>query len=517
MFERLKNNIRPIIFYIIFFLFILAASLSSNGYDYDLWARLSVGKYFIQTGHVLKHDIFSYTPTHLWFDHEWGSGVIFYLVQHYFSYLGILFTHVILMFLIFFVLTKIIKLRGVTTTHPYNFLFYYLAFMSISYLTNEILRCQMFSFLFFTIFLYILELARKDNNKWLWTMPFIMIIWNNLHGGCTAGIGLLVIYIVGELLNGKSIRKYVLTFLVTILTLPITPWGLSYLVFLLKATTMSRSEIVEWWSLFYPYHKYNYIEFKMLAPILLLFESIFITRSIKAKTFNFDKTKYLAIIVTLFFAYIHVKLIPLCVITMSAFLYDDFYTVFNSITMNAINKIATIKDILVYIAVIIFIFMNLNRKNFEPFVNWDKYPITIIEFIKINNLKGKLFINYGLGSYAGYKLYPNNKTFIDGRYEEVYYDYIMPILHNFISGEDRWYRLLEEYPPDLVIVEKFYPIYSLMLSRPDWVQIFQDTHYGLFIKSDKAKKTYKLPPMDIQYYKQTVFDTDLDFSKEKGK
>ena len=38
------------------------------------------------------------------------------------------------------------------------------------------------------------------------------------------------------------------------------------------------------------------------------------------------------------------------------------------------------------------------------------------------NIKGNIITPFALGSYTSYKLYPNNLIYIDGRYEEVYYD-----------------------------------------------------------------------------------------------
>ncbi len=507
----LKENKKQIFFYVIFFFFILAFSLTTNNYDYDLWARLIVGKYFIQTGHVLKQDFLSYTPTHTIYDHEWGSGVIFYLVNHYFSHVGLLFLQVSILFLIFFIIIQIIKLRGVKTTTPYNFLFYFFSFLAITQVVDQPIRCQIFSFLFFTVFMYILELSRKGINKPLWTMPFIMIIWNNLHGGCVAGIGLILIYIIGEIINRKPVKKYMLTFLLTILVLPINPWGISYLIFLLKATTMQRTHIVEWWGLFCPVYKKIFIEFKFFTLVLLLAEIGYIIKATKDKSFVFDAVKYLAIIITLVLGIWHIKLIPFCVISMTAFLYDDFYTFFNFITFNILNKFAKFKDIFIYYIIIIFIFININKKNFEPFLDWYKFPIMAIEFIKINEIKGNLFVNFGLGSYASYKLYPNNKIFIDGRYEEVYYDFMMPMMQRFLLVQKNWDDLLKYYPPDLLLIEKIYPVYSVLSKDPYWTQIFVNEQFGLFIKSTKVKKKYKLPSPFLKHYKKTLFDTDIDF------
>lgn len=510
----MKEKLRPIILYVVLFLVIIIFSGRADNYDYDLWARLIVGMNFMQTGHVLKHDFLSYTPTHTWVDHEWGSSVIFYFIQHYFSYVGLLFLQMFVIFLIFYIISKIVKLRGVKTTNPYNFIFYFAAISTFVQLYYQPIRCHIFSFLFFTLFLYILELARKGENRPLYAIPPLMIIWNNLHGGSVSGLGLIFIYIIGELINRKSVRKYIIVFLATFLVLPISPWGIDYIVFLLKANTMKREGVLEWMNIFSPNYKYLYLEFKYFISLVLLFEIGYIIKSVKSKSFAFDATKYLAVIVTFVLAIQHIKLIPLSVITASAFLYDDFYTFFNFITRDAFNKMALLKDIIIYIATIALIFISINKVSFGPFLDFYKFPVMAIEFIRLNEMKGNLVTNFELGSYASYKLYPNNKIYMDGRYEEVYYDYTKTMLDMFMDGVDTNNNLLKTFPPDLILLYKECAVYKSLLNNPAWIQIFSDYKYALFIKAKDLRKSYKIPSKDIEYYKGTLFLTNINF---KGK
>lgn len=504
----IKNNLRQIIFYVVFFLFILAFSTTARNYDYDFWARLVAGMGFVQTGHVLKQDFLSYTPTHTWFDHEWGSGVIFYLTQHFFSAGGIIILQAVLIFLVYLVMTKIIELRTVKTTTPYNFLFYYFSFIAMSYLLNDPIRCQLFSFLFFTLFLYILELSRNGKNKPLYLLPFLMIIWNNVHGGCVSGIGLIALYIIGEFLNKKPVKKYIYSFIATILVLVINPWGFKYLKFLFIANTMPRADVVEWWGLFSKFLMFRFMKFKIYAFILLLFEFFAV---LKNKTFNIDKTKFLVVIVTLYLAIIHMKLIPFSVITIVVFFYDDFYDVFNSWTKGFFEKIAIVKEVVVYSLILIFVASNINSKIFEPRLDFSRYPLLPIEFIKINNIKGKVFINFGYGSYAAYKLYPNNKIFIDGRYEEVYFDDLMLLLNKFYKLKPDWDEIFKKYPPDVIVIEKFYPVSKVLRNSKDWKEVFEDNNFLVLVDSKMPEKKYINPSLDINYYKKTLFDTDIKF------
>ena len=215
-------NKKGILFYITLFLLILAFSTTANNFDFDLWARLIAGMGVVEGGHVLTSDFLSYTPVHTWWDHEWGSGVIFYTVLKFFGAYSLIILQAILLFLIFFTASKIVKIR--TSIQPYNILFYFFALMAVMDNLNNPVRCHMFSFLLFTIFIYILEKVRNGSNKLLYLIPFLVIFWNNVHGGVVSGLGLLVMYALGEFLNKKLFKQYLLTLAVSLHVLFINPW-----------------------------------------------------------------------------------------------------------------------------------------------------------------------------------------------------------------------------------------------------------------------------------------------------
>lgn len=508
------KNAKPIIFYIFLFFFCIAITTISGMYDFDIWARLIAGMGAVQTGHVIEYDFLSYTPTHIWFDHEWGSGVIFYLTQHLFSGAGLIVLQGVLLFMMFFTVVQIVRLRGVKTTTPYNFLFYYFAYQAISINIEGVIRCQVFSFLFFAIFLYILELARSGKNKQLILLPFLMIIWNNLHGGCVSGIGLIVLFIIGETLNRAPVKKYIFALIPTCLALLINPWGASYLKFLFDAATMKRPDVVEWWGLFSKYHVKDFMKFKIFAAIILI-SGAFALKKISYK--ELDKTKILVLLVTLILAIQHIKMIPFFTIAAVSYLYDDFYTFFNNSIKGIKSKIksknfALKKEIAIYLLFSVFILSNLGAKSFNPGVNMQKYAAKEVEFIKTNNIKGKLLISFGQGSYAAYKLYPDNLIYMDGRYEEVYDPTLLPLMRRFYLQEPRWEELFEKYPPDVIVMEKTYPAYLMLSGNKDWTLIYKGKYWGVFVSAKDKKKTYKMPSNDPKYYRKNLFDTNINFT-----
>lgn len=504
---------KSILFYIIFSLFILALGTTAAFYDFDVWARLIVGKYVMQTGFVPMQDFLSYTPTHQWFDHEWGSGVIFYLTQKLFPVVGFLFLQTIVFCLTFFAITKIVKLRGLKTTNAYNFWFYYFSIMSMSYYFNNPIRSQIFTFLFFTIFLYILERARKGvgKNIELAFIPLIMAFWCNVHGGCTSGIGLIILYTIGALLEKNSIRKYIWALVGCAFAMCLTPWGYNYIPQLIQDTSAPRNLITEWRGIFTRHDLLEFWEFKSFAAVLLTTEFIVCIKKFLSKDFKIDKTAFLIIVTTMLLAIKHIKLIPFAVISMTCFLYDDFYNYFNYITKNLFNKIAPAKDILTYIIVLVFTITLIKQNGFGPYQNFMAYPVKAVEFIKLNNLKGNLLQDFTYGSYISYKLYPQNKIFMDGRYSGVYNYRLLYELDDFHLGKNGWENLLKTYPPDIILQGKPQSVFHLLKKSKDWKIAYEDEIFAVFVKANNLKKRYKMPSTNLSYYKKTLFDTDVNF------
>lgn len=501
-------NKKAILFYITLFLLILAFSTTANYFDYDLWARLIAGMGVVDGGHVLKADFLSYTPVHTWWDHEWGAGVIFYLVLKFLGPYSLIILQALMLFGIFFTASRIVKLRS--NVSPYNILFYFFALMAVMSNLNNPIRCHMFSFLLFTIFVYILERVRQGSNKLLCFIPILVIFWNNVHGGVVSGLGLIAMYALGEFLNKKPFAKYLITLAISFPLLLINPWGFDYIKFLFMANTMQRPYIVEWWGLFSKYYMFKQLEFKLFMFASILIEGIYIFKKIKLESLKewylkVDKVKLIVLMSTLYLAIEHVKLLPFFAIASVCFIYEDFYKLVENI------KLPNWKDRAIYITILFVSIFALTAKNFSVPAGIDIYPVKEVEFVKINNLKGNILTNFGYGSYVSYKLYPHNLIFMDGRYEEVYDDYMVPALKEFFLGYPNWDFVLKNFPPDVMILEKMYPIYNKLKDSNNWKVVYEGKNFGVFLPRKNADKKFIQPSNDINYYKNTLFNTDINF------
>ncbi len=476
------------LFYLFIIVQIALITFANNTIDPDYWARLLQGNAFWLNHSIMKQDIFSYTDTHFWLDHEWGSSIVFSFLQNNFGFIGVLFFKILLLFIIFLLVIKTIELQTQKNNNLYNIIIFTLTLYSLSTLSQSWLRCHFFTFFFFTLFLYILELVRKQgNNKLLLLLPPLMLIWSNMHGGCVSALGMLFIYTIGEFLNKKQFKYYLFSLIGCFAVMFINPYGTDYVKFIFMASTMPRPYITEWLSPFLD----KPVDFMICFKITYIIFLFIIIKNLK--NLKYDYTKLLLLIACAVVSFKNIKSTPFFIITSLVFLYE-YIVVYFSDKKNKFIEVGLMAVFLIFAA-----------KSISPSFFLSCQPYKAVEFLKINNLKGKILAPLDMGSYIAYKLYPNNTIYMDGRYEEVYFDETKNLLDNFYNAkqnrEDIFY-----IKPDYIITPSDALINDFLLKRKDYKLTYRDEYNWIFIEEKSQKRIYKLPSNNILYYAKTAFD-----------
>lgn len=509
----MKLGLKKILFFISLIILCWIYSIRFFDIDFDLWARLAVGKVFFSFGQVMMHDPFSFTlQKDMWIDHEWGSSVIFHVIANYFGDTGLVVLKIAVLSMLFFFIHKIIALKD--EKNSYNIFYFLILLLAIHNGFASTVRCQIFTFLLFGFWLISLENIRLGKNKYLWVFPLSMLLWANLHGGFMAGIGLLGVYGIGEFLNKKPWKKYFLILIPTILVTLINPYGFEYWKYIADAVTMARSHVVEW----QPTRLFEG------AVTLWLGFKILLTMTIAAIGFDFfknkfkniDITKLLVIAAMLFMALKHIKHQPFFVIAAGSLIYSDCYIMIETLKaklkFNLTEKARNISGIFGYSLVIILGFLVIAGTNHQITVPDSKYPIFEVEFIKKNNLKGNLAAPFNWGSYLAYKLYPDCLISIDGRYEEVYPNETEYMATNFLYVRDKnWYELANNYNLDILLLRRKDKSYALIKEKPEWREVFYGPRNSIFVSADYPQKEFEAPDIDIQKIYNDKYKTRPDF------
>ena len=79
---------------------------------------------------------------------------------------------------------------------------------------------------------------------------------------------------------------------------------------------------------------------------------------------------------------------------------------------------------------------------------------------------------------------------MDGRYEEVYYDYMVPALKEFFLAYPNWNFVLENFPPDVMILENMYPIYNKLKNSKEWKVVYEGKKFGVFLPASEADRKF---------------------------
>jgi hypothetical protein len=464
--------------------------LSTTTADLDLWGYLAFGRLFWTQGRFPYFDVFAYVPTlKPWVYHEWLTGVLFYPIYRTLGDSGLQILKYALGLATVGATYLTARQRGADLFPTALLLFITAVGMSVGY---SAVRAQVFTYFFFALSLYLLETARLTGNwRWLWLLAPIQLVWCNLHGGFLAGLGLVFLYAVGEALSRRPFWPYLGGGLLAGLATLINPYGVKYWSYLAQAVTMPRPEITEWLSLLEGYKQgivsgNEFYYFLALAAV-----AFFLAWWARWR----ETTPALVLLFTLYLAVKHNRHLVFFALSFGAYMPVLLTAYFRELKtrpgfMAWMHRLGGKIPALVLICLILFFTYRFVSRNplklevpSEPVVgnkNPIYYPVGAIDYLKQHRLSGKLLVNFNWGEYCLWKLYPQCRVAIDGRYETVYPENLHKEYFDFLMAREDWRNFLEHYPPDLILIELHSRLYALLSRHPQWRQVYADPGCVLF-------------------------------------
>jgi hypothetical protein len=163
---------------------------------FDFWWNVKSGQIMMETGRFLGTDVLVWSPVREPYSNpQWGSQILFYWLFDASPYLLLTMRALIisatmgLLLWLCFWRTGSLKVASIATIVAY-----------LTAWTNYGMRPQLFAFLPFVAFLFLLE--RKDtHSRWLPLLVPIMLFWVNVHGSFFLGVALMGIYAFGTFIE----------------------------------------------------------------------------------------------------------------------------------------------------------------------------------------------------------------------------------------------------------------------------------------------------------------------------
>lgn len=479
---KVFKNIKFITIFWVLFYFLIFSLLLRGGFGYldpDLGWHLRVGEQISESFKVPSQNLYNYTYTGNWVDHEWLSNYLIFEIYNNLGYPAlVVFFALIIIFVLILLNLSITYLWRLKGKEPPSILLILFQLVGVvASLPHFGVRIQEFALLFLFLVLLIIYFYNK-NKKWtnlLWLIP-LFYFWSSLHASFLIGLFIvfawagvklfekmildsrfkerLLRYIdFGNVLRYKQIVIYILISISAVLSTLFTPYYWKLYAFLGGyGNTFYLSYINEWLSQFtFPFY-YWQLFYLSLAGLAFF---IYVYYAKKKKIDIWTSFIFLLFFILSFKSRRHLPLFFVSTFIFLIYIYSDYIEV----KMSQIGKMALwLKVYLIFClfltcASILFSINYVKDPFYSSAFNKD-YPVKAINFINEkygNNVR--IFNNYGWGGYMIYRN-PERKIFIDGRLPQVSYkghSYLEEYLE-FYKSDYEIARKLEEYSIDIVLI-----------------------------------------------------------------
>ena len=450
------------IFLTIFFLLIIGLLSFAQLSNHDTGFHLKTGEYIIENLKIPTTDVFSYTAIgQAWVNHYWFSDVVMYLVNRILGYWGLIFFVSLVAVATYIVLYKTSKNFG---SNQWSILFisalYSIFFIIIwSYWSA---RPQIFGFFICAFLIFILEKWRlSGNKKWLALSVPVLFVWANSHASVILGIFLVAVYIGIFLIPRIKIpslwiKEVVWGILACVVTLA-NPNGLKVLTYSWNISdAVKEVGIFEWisiWSyLFSPNPQKARIVFIFMVAVLIF---VLWVMFYKLRVLKKIKLRHLVLLVTAFILPLisvrHVGFFPILTFPLLTDSLDYFL-----VKKLAEKKYFNLIKIGIFVFGLALLVVGLWKVPSTP-ISEKSLPERAGNFISENKIQGPIFNTISHGSYLIWKIWPQEKVFIDGR-SEVYPLEIWSDYKKIMEVGDEWKGLFNKYNFQIAILSSNVPI-----------------------------------------------------------
>ncbi len=454
--------------------------------DTDTWWHLRAGEWILENQEILREDPFSLTRLgEDWKYPGWIAQITLFSVFDQFSFGGLNVLTAFIVLLTFIVLFQ--SLEGHILLRAAVLIF--AATVSAVFWSA---RPHIFTLLFSAYFLFVLEAFRLGKRNILWTLPILMALWANVHGGFAIGFILLITYLIGEAINdglkwitkkatfgelwSKQRRTYAYYILVGLLcaaAVGLNPHGPSMLLYPFKTISIGvlHEYIQEWQS-----PDFHLPEAQPFAWMLLALLAVFASSKKRV-----HPVEILLVAGFAFMGLVAARNIAIFALVAAPVLARHADSAIQTlaterksrkqVSAKAAQLINFTLLFVISLAAIVKISIPLNDETNMEAVK-KQVPIDATAFLKEERPEGELFNSYNWGGFVIWDLYPEYFSFVDGRTD--WFD--DEILTEYISAwraDPSWKEILQKWDIQLTLLEPWSPL-NRVLEKEGWTAIYRD-------------------------------------------
>jgi hypothetical protein len=462
----------------------LLGLFSSAAADPDTWWHLAAGKYIWQNHKLPVPDPFSYTsdlgqpsyPGELQtrrfnLTHEWGMELVLYLAYAFGGFPGMILLRACLL-TVFCGLTGWLAWRRSSSFYRGLAASLLAAALATSFRAD---RAYLATFVMAALTILVYE-ARRG----LWLLPVVFLLWANCHGGFVVGWAIAAAYsaeaaflrLSGRPLAGER-QIWSLSALSILVTL-INPNGFGVLeVMRHYRDSPMQTHIYEWqYPAWWPPDRYNALV--IVTGLILLWAR-----------------RRVRVVDWLLFG-------ALGTASATALRNTIFIGLIGPVLLAAYlpKWRRPIWPVAEYAVAVLLVF-GLGREitggsAFQlRMADWD-YPVEAADFLIRHGISAPMFNTYEDGGYLMWRLWPQERVFIDGRAlnESVWQDYEHIALNGDYPGGKTTQDLLKQYGVEVVVMSGLDPLGNVLLlaaaladpNQTEWKLVFRDAKGVIFMR-----------------------------------
>jgi hypothetical protein len=441
--------------------------------DPDLWWHLKTGQLILQNHAVLHSDPFSFTRAgEPWINHEWLSDILMFRLYQIAGWGGLIVVFAALIAATYFLAFR----RSSSQSYLAGICIVWAAFAARP--TWDV-RPQILSLFFASVFLTLHEASSRRPRLLWWTVP-IMLLWVNLHAGFALGIGLLVLFLLGDALDlrfgfssdlqSSRLGSLVVALIACLAVVPLNPNGAKLYLYPLATLRSAgmQNHIAEWFSA--DFHKPEYLPLALL--MLATFAALALSRN---RPCPGDLILLFAANGAALISVRHIALYSLIAAPTLSKLLDKGAT--HSFELPNRTTIAINAVLLAVFAGFVVLRVEQVVKH-QPEIESSRFPSRAADFILQHHPPGPIFNHYDWGGYLIWRLYPDYPVFIDGR-ADLYGDRLMTEFDNASSLKRDWRQPLERWQVKTVILPPDAPLIAALKTSGKWQEIYADSQSAI--------------------------------------
>lgn len=356
-------------------------------------------------------------------------------------------------------------------------------------------RPQLISFILIAVFTIFLERFRtKGYDKTLWLLPPLMVLWVNTHSFWFIGLAMVAAYLLIELAQKQCQNRQRLLILLfaCIGAILVNPYGWGLITYNLSFTTepdFGSIRELQPVLLTHPRLFINHLLYLALAWLAILrghrsvpLAGLILAAGASAAALMFYRFVPVAILLT--WPYMGLALSKM---TIFASVQSENKEEEEEEAIKPLKRFSNFASSgLAAIAISCAVFSFLQR--FPPgqpiwFTNSDT-NLEATAFLKQHpELTKKMFCDPAIGNTL---IFENlSPVFIDTRYD-FYGRKFCTDYNNCFNAEEGWQSYLAKWQVSSLCVDDSYQIYQALLSSPDWLLVFDDQHFSVWLPNNEA-------------------------------